>query len=137
MKTIENILLKILLAGFFIFAWSGVAMADAWDECYSPDWYYDAIDPSYNYCGPHHTEPDPAPMPLDEGTLDYSSYHLWYCQARPVCEQGFHYREYQSYQERRGDARDQALFRCERITGGRCASRCALLPRVCAPHFWQ
>ena len=68
----------------------------------------------------------------------YGNAYLWYCQARPHGAKTwdiFIRERFHSYKPNRLDARDQSLFRCERYTG-RCEARCALAPRVCAPHFW-
>jgi hypothetical protein len=113
-----------------------------WDDigsCYSPNWIYDPIDPVLNVCPG--TEPSFNIGPTEdlfEEKLHHDPYRsVWYCQARPACAPGFTLRRFHSYQEKRGNARDQALHRCESSTGKRCASRCALMSGACAPHFWE
>jgi hypothetical protein len=95
---------------------------DAFDDCYRPDWIYDPIEVYEDRNG-------------FGGYYGHHTYHLWYCQARPL-DGGFIYPGFTFYDEHRGTAQDHALLRCERHKP-RCVTRCALLPRVCKPHFWQ
>jgi hypothetical protein len=100
----------------------GYSRWDDFDDCYSPDWAYDPIE-VYEYRDGY------------GGYYGHHSYYLWYCQARPL-DGWFNFPGFTFYDEYRGTARDHALLRCERHMP-RCVTRCALLPRVCKPHFWQ
>ena len=87
------------------------------DRCYALDWIYESSSTQQFMEQPR-------------------SNLLWYCQAKPKSASGFVYRQYQSYQEEWLDAIDFSILRCERGESEACNYRCALAPRVCAPHFW-
>lgn len=106
------------------------ALAQGFGECYALQWGYDD---AWRSAGGEAEATEPS---AEE--LRYMDYYTWYCQAKPARaptwdvagDSRFH-----SYKYNRLDARDQALFRCERYAT-RCVSRCALAPKECAPHFW-
>lgn len=99
-------------------AQNNIDWQNEFDRCYALSWIYESDQTARS-----------------SFAMEERSSLQWYCQAKPKSAPGFSFRTFQSYQDDWINAVDFSMMRCER-EGEACTYRCALAPRVCAPHFW-
>lgn len=135
--------LKFLSAALLTLGLGSSLQAQGFDECYYLQWGYDDAWGNFGLDERSAEEATPAPTPESSAQpgdedMRFSDYYTWYCQAKPARSPTWNVAgdsRFHSYKPVRLDARDQALFRCERYAS-RCVARCALAPKSCSPHFW-